>query len=325
MSPEGGSDIHRSPYGVPVRGFDTFGDDARWFRELLTSKGVEVMNLSEMDVALKAMTRISEDVRNPPSGPPSVEAQAAHLLQTEHGRTALERMLLDGVEGANLVRTVRKALLASPTVFDQRWRLFRGSDVLMARNAKQSRERDLTWELFVAAICVHAANDVRIAWTDSPDIRCRIRDVEWGIECKVLSSLNPTKQAERVKKGIRQLEESNIERGFVAVNLTSVVDHSRLGESIRAFGSPLFSESDIVGDLQRQVKEIADRLIDARFQEWARRFHKTRALFFHANTICLAGLSLSLSTFRLWLGLGNPDDPVDDAMANRFQKAAHNL
>jgi len=230
------------------------------------------------------------------------------------------------------VRTVRKALLASPTVFDQKWNLFRGPDVLVAKSGKQRLERDLMWELFVAAVCTHAADDVKIG---KPDVRCRIRDVAWGIECKVLNSPKPAKHVERVKEGVCQLQDSDIDRGFVAVNLTNVIDHHRFGESIRTFGKNLFTQDEIMRDLRHQVRAVASPFNDVRFREWLRRYHKTRALFFHANSICLAGKSLSLSTFSLWVDVGNPDvtksgeldrrNPLDEAMAIRFLRAAENL
>ena len=193
-----------------------------------------------MDRVLDAMVRISV-AAGPAALPEGAAERFEQLLQDETGRGNLGRLLLDGVGGANLVRTVRNAVAADPAVFDGKWDLFRGPDVVMARYLKRTRERDLTWELFVAALCAHAAEDVKVARDDNPDVRCRIRHVRWGIECKVFDSSKPEKQMDRVKEGIRQIQDSAaIDRGFVAVNLTSVVDHSRFDESLRAFGLQLF-------------------------------------------------------------------------------------
>jgi hypothetical protein len=101
MSAMDSSDNDQQQHREPVRGLDKFGDDAHWFRDLLASKCVNVVSGSEMDIALKAMTRASEAVLHPPSGP-DVEAKAAQLLQTDDGRFTLERFLLDAVAGANL-------------------------------------------------------------------------------------------------------------------------------------------------------------------------------------------------------------------------------
>jgi hypothetical protein len=312
-------------------GFEQFGMDAEWFRHLLASKGVLVIAGSEMDRALKAMTRISEIVESKPvvDGAQKLEL----LLQDEKGRATLERLILDGVGGANLVRTVRKALDADLTVFDDKWDLFRGPDVLMARYLKRTAERDLTWELFIAALCVHAADDVKLAQNDNPDIRCRIRDITWGIECKVFDSSKQEKQIERVKEGIRQLQGSDVDRGFVAVNLTSVIDRSRFCDSIRAFGTPLFTEADIMADLKRQVTTLVRPFTETAFHRWSEKYHKARALSFHASTICLAGMTLALTTLRTWVDLHRPEQvdlikllrwphPLDEAMSNRFQHAA---
>lgn len=310
----------KTPETSPVRGFDTFGDDARWFRQLLASKGVTRRGGSAMEKALEAMTRVSEYVLHPLSGP-AVEASAARRLETNAGRNELKQLLLDAVAGANLVRMVRKAISASPTVFNGHWDLFRGPDVFVGKSGEQKLERDLMWELFIAAVCVHAADDVRIG---KPDVRCRVREVSWGIECKVFNSSNPEKHIKRVKEAVRQLEGSDVHRGFVAVNVTNVVDHSHLDEAIRAFGEKLFIQDEILKNLVRQVAAVAASFREARFAGWLGSFPKTRALFFQANTTGLAGRSLPFLTSHLWVDLGQPS-PADEAMANRFQTAAGNL
>jgi hypothetical protein len=70
----------------------------------------------------------------------------------------------------------------------------------------------------------------------------------------------------------------------------------------------------------------------AHFHEWARPYQKARAIFFEAQTICIAGKTLSLTSYHLWFDLHKPNraelrdqltwpHPLDQAMANRFQKA----
>jgi hypothetical protein len=308
-------DGDRKQGSSPVRGFDTFGDDARWFRELLASKGVTVMAGSAMERALEAMARVSGYVQNPPTGP-AVAARASQLLDADPGREALRQLLLDAVAGANLVRTVRKAVSVSPTVFDAHWHLFRGPDVLVGKEGN-GRDRDLMWELFIAAAAVCAADDVKIG---KPDVRCRIRNVSWGIECKVFTSRNPDKHVERVKEAVRQLKESGVDRGFVAVNVTNVVDHAHLDEAIRAFGMHRFTQDQVLKSLNQQVRAIASPFKEARFVTWLESYPKTRWLFFQANTTALTGLSVPFLTAHLWVGLGQPNPP-DEAMANRFQRA----
>lgn len=315
---EDGSNSHQR--ANPAPGLETFGDDAHWFRELLASKGVHLVEGSDMDATLQAMIWVSNAKLHPPAGP-NVEADAARELGTDVGRARLEKVLLVAVAGANLVRTVRKALLVSPTVFDDRWDLFRGPDVLLVKGGKQRRERDLMWELYIAAVAVHAADDVRIG---QPDVRCRVRDVSWGIECKVFNSQKTSKHVERVKEAVRQLENSDVDCGFIALNLTNVVDQGRMREGIRAFGKKLFSQDAVLLDLDSQVRAIAAPFVEKQFLLWMSPYSKTRAIFWHANTICLVGLSLSLCTYRLWVDFGSLN-PSDEAMSNRFQSAAEKL
>jgi len=303
-----------------VPGLDSFDDHAVWFREKLASNGVHLTGGSPLDIALQAMSRVAEAKLHPPTGP-NVKVDAARFLETEDGRARMQKELLLAVSGANLVRTIRAALAVSPIVFDRSWHLFRGRDVLVAKAGKQSKDRDLVWELYVAAVAVGAADTVRM---DEPDVRCRVRDVSWGIPCKMLNSRNPSKHVERVKEGVRQLQDSDMDRGFVAVNLTNVIDHRLLGEALRAFGENALTQEQIMADIEAQAEALIRPFLDARFSAWLRPYNKTRALFFHANTICLAGLTLSFSTWRRWIGIRGRN-PCDEAMANRFQRATENL
>jgi hypothetical protein len=311
-------------------GFAQFGKDAQWLREVLSSKGVQIAGGSAMEHALRAMVRTTEAVLSPPVVDGA--EKLALLLQDESGRTSLERLILDGVAGAHLTRSIRNALTINPTVFDGKWNLFGGPDVLLARHLRRTSERDLMWELYLASLCLRAGDDVRISDNGNPDVGFRVRDVRWGIEGKVPNSSKRDRQIHSVKEAIKQLETSDIDRGFVAVNLTSVVDHAHLGQSIKAFGETLFTEAQLMADLQRQVTAIVEPFDRPNFHEWARQYQKARAVFFQAQTICIAGKTLSLTSYHLWFDLHKPSraelkalltwpHPLDQAMANRFQKA----
>ena len=91
-----------------------------------------------------------------------------------------------------------------------------------------------------------------------------------------------------------------------------------------------------MADLKRQVEELVSPFRHANFHRWTEGRQKARALFFHANTICLAGKTVSLTTFRSWVDLRPPaetdmirlvhwPDALDLAMANRFQRATERL
>jgi hypothetical protein len=117
-------------------GFARFGEDARWLRDHLASKGIGIAPDSPMERALRAMTRMTEAVLSPPVADGA--AKLANLLQNETGRTTLEQFILDGVAGAHLVRAIRNAVEIAPTVFDGKWHLFSGPDVLLARHVKRT-------------------------------------------------------------------------------------------------------------------------------------------------------------------------------------------
>ena len=142
-------------------GFERFGEDAQWFRDLLAEKGVKIKSPSPMDDALKAMTQISDAVK---SG----------IEPALRNGNALLRLLTDGVGGRHLISFVRRAVAINPKVFDGKWHLFRGPDALLARYRGHSPTRNFMWELYVAALCLRGTRDVTIAENDNPDVRCKL-------------------------------------------------------------------------------------------------------------------------------------------------------
>src|SRR5450755_642180 len=181
-------------------GFERFGEDAQWFRDLLAEKGVKLKSPSPMDDALKAMTQISYAVT---SGKEPGLRDGSELL----------RLITDAVGARNLINFVRKAVATDPKVFDGKWHLSRGPDVLLARYRGQTPQRNFMWELYVAALCLRGTKNVKIADSDNPDIRCSLREVGWGVECKVPDSRNPASQMKNVKEAARQIEATDVDRG----------------------------------------------------------------------------------------------------------------
>lgn len=310
-------------------GFPRFGEDARWLQDHPASDGITIAPRSAMERALQAMNRTTAAALSPPAEDGA--AKLSRLLEDEAGRTTLEQFILDGVAGAHLVRAIRNAVEKDPKVFDGKWHLFSGPDVLLARYVKRRSERDLMWELYLATLCLRIGDDVQIS-DKNPDIRFRVRNVRWGVEAKLIHSRRRNRQIDAVKEAIKQLEKSEIDRGFVAVNLTSALDHDRFSQSVKAFGQTLFTEDAILADPRCQVDAIVEPFTHDQFLEWTKQYPKARAVAFQAQTICIAGKTLSLTSYDLWFDLHEPTredlralltwpHPLDQAIANRFQSA----
>ena len=298
-------------------GFEKFGEDAEWFRKKLAEEGVKLNGGSPMDEALKAMSKIADTVTY------GIEPELPN-------GEALLRLLTDGVGGRNLVQFVRKAVGIDPGVFDGKWWLFRGPDALLARYRGQSSTRNFIWELYVAARCLLGTKDVQVARAnENPDVRCSLGDDIWGIECKVPDSRDPERLMKLVKEAARQLQGTDIDRGVIAVNLTSVLDHSRFARSIAQYDTSMYTPSDIMDELQRQVKTLVRPYASAAFGTWIKNRRKPRAILFHADAIALAGKTVAMTTYQNWFDLHHPGrnplivpfmwpEAADRAMASVF-------
>ena len=88
------------------------------------------------------------------------------------------------------------------------------------------------FELFVALLCVQISNDVILddphnAQGDNPDIIAEINGRKWGFACKVINGRSPITLFERFEEGLRQIEVSPADTGFVFLNFKNIVDHRR--------------------------------------------------------------------------------------------------
>ncbi len=248
-----------------------------------------------MDEALDAMEKIADAVNS--GTEPEIRTGEALL-----------RLLTDGVGGRNLVHFIRTAVEIDPNVFDGKWPLFRGQDAILARYRGPSPTRNFTWELYVAARCLARTANVRIAQgNENPDVRCNLGDNAWGIECKVPDSRDPEQQVRLIKKAARQLQDAGVDRGVIAVNLTSVVDHTRFAESIRTYGKKMYGPADVMSELQRQVHDLVQPYTMPAFSDWMKKRRRPRAILFHADAIALAGKTVALTTYQVWLDLHRPD------------------
>lgn len=305
---------------TPITNFQRFGDDAAWFRRILLEHEVNLVGGSPLDRALVAMASIADASRFiPPSGDPAVIRDVTRKLIATF---KIDVLLREGVAVAHLVRAIRKTVGRNPRVLDGKWHLFRGSDVVLARYNGRTSGRELVWELYIAAIGLKITADLQVAGNDNPDVRLRVRDTAWGIECKVFNSSKRKRQIKSVETAAKQLQTADIDRGVIAVNITGAIDHEPFLRSIREFGTDLFSGAeDISWELRERARTVSDQFYEPAFLRWIHAYPKVRAIFFQAQTIAIVNKTLSLNSYGDWLAV-HPEEVADLRMSGRFKLSA---
>ena len=172
--------------------------------------------------------------------------------------------------------------------------LFSGKDVALSRPGRNTKNRNIAWELVVGA----AADRVSPGTTfDEPDIIWPQGSAVWGIACKVLYSRSPRTQGNALVKGAKQIERSRAELGMVFANATDLIDHDVIigtGEqnTHRVWGHPREVERLLNAQLRGiaaslDQTDMVDRLRQNR--STGRRREKTRCVVLHASTIAWSG------------------------------------
>jgi hypothetical protein len=89
------------------------------------------------------------------------------------------------------------------------------------------------FELYIALLCFPNFNDVALDHAisskgDNPDIIFNYKERKWSIACKTPHSFEPKKIFENIEKGISQIENAEVDLGFVLINLKNIIDHDKL-------------------------------------------------------------------------------------------------
>lgn len=90
----------------------------------------------------------------------------------------------------------------------------------------QSAARDRVFELYCAHITTFFALDSDFR---EPDVTCSFQDATWGLACKCAYG-TPDTTADKLRKGVRQIERSGVDFGLVVVGLTNIFPHDRMYE-----------------------------------------------------------------------------------------------
>src|SRR5450755_1486891 len=96
-----------------------------------------------------------------------------------------------------------------------------------------SLSRNLSWETLLGAVCANFCEDVSFG---EPDVLAEFQGKRIGLAAKVLYSANPTKQLERIVEGAQQGEDSGAGEIYVICNITQLIPHAELFETMHRSG-----------------------------------------------------------------------------------------
>jgi hypothetical protein len=188
---------------------------AQGLEALLAEQGVKFAPNSWIGEAIaNATVRLPQEIlldRNP-----EMDADAL-LRRIQRLREAADLLLL-----WNAVKSARAVL--SPPSFGKSLRLLAKGAHGLSAATDRSRQRDLAFELMVAGWIGTFARDIAL---DEPDVTSEYQGEVWGIACKTASA-GPSSLRDSVKRGIAQIEKSEVDCGLLMVRLTDIYPHERL-------------------------------------------------------------------------------------------------
>lgn len=260
----------------PLPALDFRREDVEWFRAEARRRGVAIH--SPTREALQAVEKIIET--------------------TEAGTSIPARAGLDAASMVSVCKLARLVSEKSPSLATTMWELLK-ADTRWTLPMKRSRQRDMMWEIVVAAAALRGFEDVSLS---EPDVTCSLGGSRWGIACKVSYAAKPDSVRKRIWEGIDQIERANVRAGAVVVNVTGVLPHKlfwqtlKLGTAIPAarMGEALATFVRIVMDGACDKKFLDALMLDRK----ADRRTKVRSMIFVGQCIASTSAGLRVLTFQ---------------------------
>ncbi len=240
---------------APAISFHRLRDDAIWLEELLAKNKIPIRADSELAEALGLAKRLPDLSDAPPTefDPRSLAAPLGLLY--------LSRALQDAQHNASFERI---CLLLLP-------RLALKAGVPAAVNSKQSNERDLVFELEMAAVLASLGATVV---AEEPDITFTHEGSTWDVACKLIYSPNAMTLNDRIEEGIAQTLQAASDYALVFIGITNRVDHSQFLPLLVDDGNQywgVFPNGDAAVTAMRQTLRKTAELVVA--EQDARFFH----------------------------------------------------
>lgn len=218
------NDAPKIPPDLPPEEVTTFGQAATMVQSIeatLAKYGIQIAKNTDPEKQCLAILhwedRRTGKIPYDPYDDPREELRAGI------GALHLFRLLLDADGAVGLSSLVKHLKLLNED----------NAIISQNTNAPFSDATNKLFELFLGAVCLTFATDVVLddpnsAKGTNPDVLFTFRGKRWGLACKVLGGSSPLTLYERVEDGIRQIENSPAQSGFVVVNMRNQIDHDAM-------------------------------------------------------------------------------------------------
>ena len=227
-------------------GFEPAG---RWLRAFLTQHQISIVSGSALHISLNSIQKLMEFYRGAAELPP---AEAVTVVR-------------QACASAYLIKALHRAHPFLESTLERRLRIFRGSELSFFEAIPRSSHRDDAWELLTAA---WAAPFVQNLLMQEPeDVSFDFGSRRWGLSCKVLYSDKVSSQIDALVKGAQQLEDANVDVGFVVANASNLLAHSRFCRSTNDGIWGYRHADDAKLEIARQLDAIIARLNTNRLKQ----------------------------------------------------------
>jgi hypothetical protein len=136
-----------------------------------------------------------------------------------------------------LADMLRKVLrIAGHPRFDRIWPhvlllLGNTNTALNVWNRKEDQDANKIFELYMALVLAPLCPDLELedpkhsAGGKNPDVIAPLNGSRWAFACKVMHSASPNAFIQRVREGVKQIQDSDAEKGIVVISLKNLLQH----------------------------------------------------------------------------------------------------
>lgn len=195
---------------MAMTSFKEFYEDIKWFEELLRSNDIALHKESGTQKSLNELKNLAD-----------YHLQRGGQLEIDNEKFREKTRRALGI--VSQIWALRKCHDSAKIKLSEKIKLYKSKEVNLLSSEEQSQNRDFAWELM--AFCSLSMFAQKPSFNE-PDIVCDYMGKRIGFPCKVLYSKNSQQQSDQIIKGVKQLEKSYCDLGFVLVNCSNQIQHN---------------------------------------------------------------------------------------------------
>jgi hypothetical protein len=146
--------------------------------------------------------------------------------------TPADAFAIDAYGADMLTKALHWGAISGLVLPRDRWAMLAKGDPILTRPARQSTERDRTWETIIGSLAASFASNVCIG---EPDVTCTFRGTTFAVEAKVSYSLE--RLTDCIEEGFKQAD-GKADQSLVFVNLVNLYPIAAQLELSRARNDP---------------------------------------------------------------------------------------